>query len=293
VPGRRPLSRLTGPTTRAAALAGGLTDRQLQHPAVERLSRDTYIPRALTDDADALFTAVLLTSPPGTVLSHRSAAHVWGLQIPLSRRELRPVEMTVPRASRAGSRRDRAVHRADLQEDEVVRRGSLPVTSPARTWRDLAGRLEPAALLAVTDQLLARRCTGDDLQEALDRRPKGRGSARARIVLPLGDRRAESPMESVFRWLMHQAGLPAPVLQHRIFTADQVFVGRTDFAWPDVKLLVEFDGDGHRERGVFVDDVRRQNRLVAEGWIILRFTSADVLGRPDEVIAEIRRALRR
>jgi very-short-patch-repair endonuclease len=57
-------------------------------------------------------------------------------------------------------------------------------------------------------------------------------------------------------------------------------------------VLVEFDGDVHRERDVFVNDLRRQNQLIAAGWTVLRFTSADVLGRPDEVLAEIRRALR-
>ena len=56
-------------------------------------------------------------------------------------------------------------------------------------------------------------------------------------------------------------------------------------------MLVEFDGDVHRDRKVFVEDLRRQNRLVARGWTILRFTSADVYGRPDEVVAAIRRAL--
>jgi very-short-patch-repair endonuclease len=58
-------------------------------------------------------------------------------------------------------------------------------------------------------------------------------------------------------------------------------------------VLVEFDGDVHRQRDVFVKDVRRQNRLIAAGWTVLRFTSADVLGRPEEVLAEIRRALGR
>ncbi len=56
--------------------------------------------------------------------------------------------------------------------------------------------------------------------------------------------------------------------------------------------LVELDGDVPSGRGVVVSDLRRQNRLVAAGWTVLRFTSADVPGRPDEVVAEIRRALR-
>lgn len=64
-----------------------------------------------------------------------------------------------------------------------------------------------------------------------------------------------------------------------------------DLAWPDRRVLVEFDGNVHRERRVFVDDLRRQNRLVLAGWTVLRFTSADVLGRPEQVIAAIRAAL--
>ncbi|MGY1839043.1 MULTISPECIES: endonuclease domain-containing protein [unclassified Modestobacter] len=64
-------------------------------------------------------------------------------------------------------------------------------------------------------------------------------------------------------------------------------------AWPERKVLVEFDGDVHRERRVFVADLRRQNRLVLEGWVVLRFSSADVLGRPQEVVAAVARALGR
>ncbi|TWH71794.1 DUF559 domain-containing protein [Modestobacter roseus] len=52
-------------------------------------------------------------------------------------------------------------------------------------------------------------------------------------------------------------------------------------------------GNVHRERDVFVDDLRRQNRLVLAGWVVLRFTSADVLGRPHEVVTAVRRALAR
>ena len=167
------------------------------------------------------------------------------------------------------------------------------MTTPDRTWRDLAMVLAPAALLAVTDQLLAMGCTILDLQEQLARRPSGRGSARARAVLPVADPRAESPMESVLRWLLHAAGLPRPVLQHEIRDTGGRLIGRADLAWPDRKVLVEFDGEIHRERDVFVNDLRRQNQLVAAGWVVLRFSSADVLGRPDEVIAEIRRALDR
>jgi very-short-patch-repair endonuclease len=98
-------------------------------------------------------------------------------------------------------------------------------------------------------------------------------------------------MESVLRWIVHAAGLPAPELQFRITTGDGRLVGVADLAWPDRKVLVEFDGNVHRDRDVFVKDLRRQNGLVGEGWVVLRFTSADVYGRPDDVVAVMRRAL--
>lgn len=274
------------------ARAAGITDRQLRHPEVERLSRDTYLPRALSGDLRQRLAAVLLTAPAGAVLSHATAASLWGIEIPLQPIDDRRVDLIVPAGSRAESRVDRRVHRMPVESDEITRHEHFAVTVRERTWRDLAARLRPPALLAVADQLLAHGCTVGELQRQLDRRPSGRGSARARAVLPVADGRAESPMESVLRWLLHVAGLPAPDLQFAVRSAGGVFVGRADLAWPDRKVLVEFDGNVHRERAVFVNDVRRQNALVAAGWTVLRFTSADVLGRPDDVVAQIRRALR-
>jgi Protein of unknown function (DUF559) len=257
-----------------------------------RLSRDTYLPVSMGEDAHARLAAVLLTAPPGAVASHRTAAALWDVQIPLEDRDDRRVDLIVPVAGRAESRRDRRIHRIPLGDEDVAGRGSMPVTSPARTWRDLAGVLPPAALLAVTDQLLDGRCSRADLAQQLARRPTGRGCARAREVLPVGDPRAESPMESVLRWILHDAGLPAPNLQYVVRDGAGGMLGRADLAWPEQRVLVEFDGDVHRERDVFVQDLRRQNGLIAAGWTVLRFTSADVLGRPYKVIAEIRRALR-
>lgn len=293
MPKRTPRSRITGPTTRSDVLAAGLSVRELRHPTVSRLSRDTYLPGALRSDLTSRLAAVLLTAPAGAVVSHLSAADVWGLQIPFRPRDDERVHVTVPTGSRAESRVDRRLYRTPLGSEDVVRRRSLPVTTPARTWRDLAAVLEAPALLAVTDQLLNGLSTPDELQEQLHIRPGGRGCARARTVLPLADRRSESPMESVVRWLVIEAGIPLPDLQHVVRDALGAFLARADLAWPEHRVIVEFDGDVHRERDVFVKDLRRQNALVAAGWTVLRFTSADVRGRPEYVVEQIRRALGR
>jgi very-short-patch-repair endonuclease len=236
--------------------------------------------------------AVLLTAPDRAVISHATAADLWGVAIPLQREDPR-VHLTVATGSSVRGRRDRVVHRTPLTDSDVTTRDGVPVTTPERTWRDLAGVIQPAALLAVTDQVLGRGVSRAELERQLRRRPTGRGSARARAVLPVADPRAESPMESVLRWILHEAGLPAPDLQYVVRDGAGGFLARADLAWPDRKVLVEFDGDVHRERDVFVDDLRRQNRLVAAGWTVLRFTSADVLGRAHEVVVQIRRALGR
>jgi very-short-patch-repair endonuclease len=268
----------------------GITRKKLRHRDVVRLSRDTYVPRTLLHELPVRIAAVLLTAPASAVVSHATAAALWGLAIPLQPDDMK-VHLTVPTGSAVRGRADRAVHRSPLTDVEVTERLGVRLTTPERTWRDLAAVLAPPALLAVTDQLLGFWCTTQELQSQLELRPTGRGSARARAVLPLGDRRAGSPMESVLRWLLHAAGVPAPDLQHAIGTPAAVF--HADLAWPDRKVMVEFDGDVHRDRRVFVEDLRRQNALVAAGWTVLRFSSADVLGRPDEVVAQILRALGR
>jgi very-short-patch-repair endonuclease len=290
MPSRRVRSRLPGPTTRAMALEAGIPEKQLRRRDVVRLSRDTYLPAAVAGDLRARIAAVLLTAPGGAVVSHQSAAALWGIEIPLQREDRR-VHLTVSTGSAVRGRSDRFVHRRVVEPEDVVRREAFHLTSRARTWRDLAGVLEEAALLAVTDQFLRQGCTMQELERGMRRQPTGRGAARARTVLPLGDGRAESPMESVLRWLVLSNDLPTPDLQLDIRSSGGRFLGRADFAWAEQKVLVEFDGDLHRERKVFVDDLRRQNRLIAEGWTVLRFSSADVLGRPDEVIAQIRAAL--
>jgi hypothetical protein len=168
----------------------------------------------------------------------------------------------------------------------------LSVTSPSRTWIDVAAVVPAGALLALTDQMLAWGFPADAFPRILDRSRGRRGVARARSVLPCADTLAGSPMESVLRWLIHEAGLPRPVLQHVIRDAAGVFLGQVDLAWPEHRVVVEFDGDLHRERSVFVHDLRRQNGIVLAGWQVLRFTSADVLGRPSVVVGTIAGALR-
>jgi hypothetical protein len=282
--------RVTAPTDRRRATAAGITDWHLRHRGVRRLSRDTYLPLLAAPDLLQRVRAVLLGAPSDAVVSHRTAASLFGLEIPLAPEEIR-VHLTVPPPTRLRNRADRRIHVSSVPAAQIQRRAGVSLTSPGRTWLDLCAHLPPAALLAVADQLLARRYSRSGFDQVLAAAPRVRGKRTARAVLAVANPKSGSPMESVLRWLIHEAGLPAPVLQHVVRDGGGQFLGEVDLAWPDRRVLVEFDGNVHRERRVFVDDLRRQNLLVLEGWTVLRFTSADVLGRPAHVVATIRAAL--
>ena len=65
-----------------------------------------------------------------------------------------------------------------------------------------------------------------------------------------------------------------------------------DFAWPELRLAVEYDGAWHAEPGQFARDRRRLNRLQTAGWTVVFVTAAD-LHRPAQLLATLRGALRR
>jgi Protein of unknown function (DUF559) len=282
--------RVRRPTDRRRARAEGITDWHLRHRDTVHSSRDTYLPRELAADVRQRVAAVLLGAPPEAVLSHQTAAALWRLQLPLVADDPR-VHLTVPPGRRVRQRADRRIHCSVVPPGDRSVLAGVCVTSLERTWVDLARLLPPAAVLAVADQILRRGVGVERLTAVLSRARGARGVRTARLVLPLADARAGSPMESVLRWLLHDAGLPAPVLQHVVGDGAAGTVGAVDLAWPAERVVVEFDGDGHRERRVFVDDLRRQNGLILAGWTVLRFSSADLLGRPTWVIETIRRAL--
>jgi hypothetical protein len=118
---------------------------------------------------------------------------------------------------------------------------------------------------------------------------RGPGSARARTVASLADGRAESPQETRLRLLMLRGGLPAPVPQFSV-RVDGRFVARVDFAWPDRKVAVEYDGLWHAEEGQFARDRQRLNRLHAAGWRVVFVTATD-MHDPERLLALIAAAL--
>jgi very-short-patch-repair endonuclease len=119
------------------------------------------------------------------------------------------------------------------------------------------------------------------------RRLPRRGRHHVEQVLDFAGPLSESVLESHARVLWASAGLPVPV-QQAVIRVDGRFVARVDFLWPAARLIVEVDGMGkYAEPGALQSEKSRQNRLIAAGYTVLRFTWADIHRRPDAVVRMI------
>jgi hypothetical protein len=147
--------------------SGRLTRGQLRSSAWRRLFPDVYACNSLTVDHRLRARAVVRLLVPEAVLSGRSAAVLWGVELAAADED---VECTVPLACRSGAVRGVRVSRRTLPPDEVTRRNGVRVTTPLRTALDLA-RLEPVdeAVIALDRVLRAQLVTPAELAEAASR----------------------------------------------------------------------------------------------------------------------------
>jgi len=244
---------------------------------------------------ERLCRALLLRMPPAAFFSHSSAALLLGLPLPFRLARQRPLHVGSIAPARAMDAREVVGHRMTIGTDELIDRGPLRLTGPARTWLDLAALLSLGELVAVGDYLVQWRSplsSTKELENALERYPSRRGLTNARQALPLLRTRSESPKESVLRVIIVLAGLPEPECNSNIFDADGIFLARGDLVYPDYKLLLEYQGDQHRtDRVQWRSDIRRLGRLEDAGWQVLQFTDDD-LHDPAALVGRVARRLR-
>ena len=98
----------------------------------------------------------------------------------------------------------------------------------------------------------------------------------------------QSMMEDRFLTICKRHRLPAPHTQHRIGAK------RYDFAWPQHKVVVETDSWlAHANQVAFQADRSQTNALQLAGWLVLRFTWADLTRRSRATAAAVSQALTR
>lgn len=215
----------------AARQHGVITTQQL---CAAGLSREAIRWRATTGRLHRIYRGVYAVGHPGigsrgrwkaatlaigenAMLSHRSAAELWGM---LPERGGHP-QVTVPGEGGKRRRKEIRVHRSrSLVPTHVTMREGIPVTTPGRTLSDLGLTITP-------DELRRARRQAEFLN------------------LPLGDEyrpdRTRSDLERDFLALCRRSGIPDPEVN--------VSIGpyTVDFLWLSAEFVVETDGYGaHR-----------------------------------------------
>jgi hypothetical protein len=222
--------------------------------------------------------AAVLACGEEAMLSHRSAAALWGFG------EEHPhyIEVSVRRHSTLRRTGIRVHDRAGLWNRDLATRLGIPVTEPVRTFLDLASVTGPKTVeRAINEADKLHVIDADSLREALDDHPGQPGIRLLRHVLDKHTfRLSDDELERLFRPLAAAAGLPVPLTKHVVNEFE------VDFYWPDLGLVVETDGwRYHRTPSAQSRDALRFQTHVANGLTPLRFSHYQVKYEPRHVRA--------
>jgi very-short-patch-repair endonuclease len=236
--------------------------------------------------------AAVLACGPEAVLSHRSAAALWGIR-PDNRAK---IDVSVPSRS-VRSRPGIDVHRSlTLVPADRTRVDGMPCTTLARTLLDLAevvnGRgLERAIEQAEVLRLFDLRAVEDVLARANGRR--GAGVLRSVLAAMEEPALTDTDLEERFLTLCRAARLPRPEVNEWLVIDDLPAI-KADFLWRAERLVIETDGwESHGTRRAFEHDRRRDERLKLAGYEPLRFTWRRIIREPNGVMRTVAELLAR
>jgi very-short-patch-repair endonuclease/predicted transcriptional regulator of viral defense system len=274
--------RQHGVITRRDLLALGFSHSAIRHRLatgrLHQVRRGIYAVGRRDLTRDGRWMAALLASGDDAVLSHGSAAALWGIG---SEREV--IEISVRHKNWSRLRGVKGRGRPSLPEEDLTHRRGIPVTTVARTILDQAATpISDASLERLVNEADVARAVPFDfrsLRRYCDLRSGEPGVRRLRRLLdPETFRLSDSELERRFRPLAIAAGLPQPV------TKTKVNGYEVDFYWPDLGLVVEADSlTYHRNAIKQSRDLMRDQVHTAVGLTTLRFTHWQVAREPAHV----------
>jgi very-short-patch-repair endonuclease len=232
------------------------------------------------------FFAAVLAAGPGAVLSHFSAAVLWGL----FRSDDRFPEVLLP-ATAFRSHPGIRIHRTRrLDARDVTHHEGIPVTNVARTAIDLADSLPPRQLRRLVRQALAERLlTTRELRDVVQRADGRRGASILAAILASSPAPTRSEFEDVVLDLIADGGLERPDVNQPLVLGGRRIV--PDFRWSAQRLVLEADGAAwHNGKLAREDDAERQALLESHGERVLRITWDQATSRARETLERLRRA---
>jgi very-short-patch-repair endonuclease len=254
---------------RGLGLSERAIDLRIANGRLHRIARGIYAVGRPGLSRHGRWMAAVLSCGPHAMLSHTSAAALWGIGTERSG----CIEIAVPVTS---TRRRPGLHvyrRPGFHSSDTVQRNGIPVTNLVRTLLDLGTCLDASDLERSINEADRRGLIDPEaLSQALDAYPGQRGVGKLRDII---DRRTfrltDSELERRFLPLVDDAGLPMPLTRRRVNGF------RVDFYWPDLGMVVETDGlRYHRTPAQQARDRLRDQAHAAAGMTPLRFTHEQV-----------------
>jgi very-short-patch-repair endonuclease len=235
--------------------------------------------------------AATLVCGPGAVLSHATAAALWGI------RESHGGVIHVTTEKKARSSHGLRRHRSLLPADETTVVSAIPVTSVPRTIFDLAATSSVDAIESMIRKAEYRRLYDFlSLPDLLERYPRRHGRRVVRLALgrteALPGGRTRSPLERRFLPFLRRYDLPRPRLNDWIVLGERRF--QVDCHWRDRRQIVELDSwEGHGTRSAFRADRARDRILSSAAYTVTRISWAQLDDEPGAVASDLRRLLAR
>lgn len=275
------------PISRSAARTLGIPVRDLLGGDYQRVFYNAYV-RSRTPLTLAERASIALTvAGAGSFVSHHSAALLRGGCPPPSE----DIHVSVPDGAPRCERRGICAHRAT--GDDVTLLSGLLVSSALQCFREMAAAgVGLIDLVVLGDSLVRAGCLlVENLVEAAARW-SGRGAKIGRRAAGHVREGVDSPQESRLRMLLVLAGLPEPQVNLIIRAPDGIWRMRFDLAYPDLKIVIEYDGRQHAwSEQQWKRDSRRREQIDQMGWRVITVHSDGIYENPRDTLDRVRMLL--
>ncbi len=290
------------PFTVVEAANAGVTPKRLRHASLRTLGRGIRSDGRTSELPLSVRVRPFIEVNKRCAASHLTAAEL--LMLPRRQRKETPEMHHIirPEGEAHLDRPHVIVHRMKLYEDEITTVDGIPVTTPERTWLDMAEMLSVDELVAMGDSCVrvpradlegrdTPHCSIADLQRMIYRHKGKRGIRKAKEAIKLIRVGSDSPQETLLRLAIVRAGLPEPELNVPIVTDDGVRHHEPDLSYRQYRIGVEYEGDHHGGEDQIVRDIARSERYARLGWTEVRVSKRHMHNDARAAVAKVRAAL--
>ncbi len=306
------------PFLRAAGEAAGITPTQFQAKGLRQVVRGVHVESSVVLDVTLRARAALLAAPNGAAVSRHTAARMWGAIVPddwhthvttfWPKADVRRDQARARARARGGGAGCSAAARLLLEWGRmdvdgvdsrvssdpwgVVSLRGMRVTSPLRTFLDLAEDLDLVDLVVLGDSLVrTTSVTPEELVEGAA--TPGRYRRHARRAAAMVRAGVDSAPETRLRLLLVLAGLPEPEVNIVIHDEDGVVLRRVDLGYRRQKVGVEYDGRHHAENDEqWAADITRREDFDDWSWRLVTVISPGLWKEPGTTLRRVCHALR-